>query len=367
MTGRRVLLSALLVGVLAAVAVQAAGAREAAKVRTLLTTKSSIRAFAQESGRIGWIGAKWHVDVRGTGRRPKTVLVGTAWPNPRSDGGARPQLALAGGRVAWTRHGGGNDFETAVWARKAGSRTSARMVFLTAADREERTGSYFGGIAAAGSTLAYTAVHYDCADPNDCVKLAEQPSPGSGTFVLEGTSRGNEVPNAPGALALAVSGRRVALLPAPTTVDVTKVGDVSSPSLAAPGTTVEIRDLTTGALVARFTPPGTVRALALSGTVAAVVDELGDGTRSIDRFDATTGASLGTTPGIAVGDSLSVSGGTLVFAVGRKIEAMDATTGAQRVLAMSPGAPIGLSVAGKRVAWAVNVHGHGRVLALTLP
>jgi hypothetical protein len=37
------------------------------------------------------------------------------------------------------------------------------------------------------------------------------------------------------------------------------------------------------------------------------------------------------------------------------------------VLAVSPGAPIGLSVVGKRVAWAVNVHGRGRVLALTLP
>jgi hypothetical protein len=37
------------------------------------------------------------------------------------------------------------------------------------------------------------------------------------------------------------------------------------------------------------------------------------------------------------------------------------------VLAVSQAAPIGLSVVGKRVAWAVNVHGHGRVLALTLP
>ena len=52
---------------------------------------------------------------------------------------------------------------------------------------------------------------------------------------------------------------------------------------------------------------------------------------------------------------------------GEKIEAMDATTGALRVLAVSPAPPIGLSIVGKRVAWAVNAHGHGRVLALTLP
>jgi hypothetical protein len=111
-----------------------------------------------------------------------------------------------------------------------------------------------------------------------------------------------------------------------------------------------------------------VRALALSGSVAAVVDDLGDGTRQIERYDAATGALLGTAGQIAVGDRLSTSGHTLVYAVGgRKIEAMDLTTGALRVLAVSPGAPIGLSVAGKRVAWAVNVHRHGRVLALTLP
>ena len=111
-----------------------------------------------------------------------------------------------------------------------------------------------------------------------------------------------------------------------------------------------------------------MRALALSGSIAAVVDELGDGTRNIERYDPATGALIGTTTGVAADDSLSLSGDTLVFSVGGgKIEAMDANTGAQRVLAVSPRAPIGLSVAGKLVAWAVNLHGQGRVLALTLP
>jgi hypothetical protein len=371
MTGKRILASALAVGVLAAVAaVQAAGARDAAKVHTLLTTKTPIRAFAQEAGRIAWIGGKWHVDVRGTGRRPKTILVGSAHPSPRGAGGPSVQLALAGSRVLWTSHGGGNDFETALWARKAGSRSRARIVFLTAADREERTGSYFGGLAGIGSTLAYTTVQYDCVDPGDCTALAAKPFPASGTFLLDGTSWNSRVPvpNAPGALALAVSGGRIAMLPAPTRMEATQVGDVSSPSLAAPGTPVEIRDTATGAVVAQFTPPGTVRALALSGSVAAVVDDLGGGTTAIERYDASTGAWLGTTTGLAVDNSLAVSGHTLVFSVGkRKIEAIDATTGAPRVLAVSPGAPIGLSVVGKRVAWAVNGHGQGRVLALTLP
>jgi hypothetical protein len=188
-------------------------------------------------------------------------------------------------------------------------------------------------------------------------------------FRVTGTTGITQLPvGVPGATELAISGNRIALLPAPEQVAATQLSNPSSPPPAGPGTPIEIRDATTGTLVAEFTPPGTVRALALSGTVAAVVDELGDGSRNIERYDPSTGALIGTTTGVAADSSISLSGDTLVFSVGKgKIEAMDAMTGAQRVLAVSPGPPIGLSVAGKRVAWAVNVHRRGRVLALTLP
>jgi hypothetical protein len=362
----RCLVGSIVVAVVLAV-VQAASARETKTTRTLLTTKTTIRAFAQDSSRIAWIGRKWHVDVRGTGHRPKTVLVGSAHPFVGGSGGVPSRLALVGSRAFWTRHGGGNDFETSVWTRKVVARGSARMVFLTAADREDRSGSYFGGLAAGSSTVAFTTVDYQCLDPDTCSQLTVEPTVLTGTYRVTGTASRVQVPNAPGSVDLAVGAGRVALLPAPGQIAPSQVGEVTAPSLAEPGTTVEIRDAVTGALSAQFTPPGTVRALALSGAVAAVVDRLGDGTTAIERYDPTTGTLLGATIDVAAGDSLSVSGHTLVYAVGNTIEAMDATTGTQRVLAASPGPPIGLSVAGKRVAWAVNAHGRGRVLALTLP
>lgn len=370
MTARRVLTSVVLAVALGSVAVQSAGARQAKSPRTLLSMKAPIRAFAQDSGRIAWIGAKWHVDVRGAGRKPKTLLVGTA--RPFNAGGVPPQLALAGARVLWTRYGGGNDLESDVYVRKAGARRSPKLVFLTAVDRDGGAGGYFGPIVGSGSTLAYTAVDYECVDENDCSVLAEQPSPINGVFRVTGLSRSTQLPGTiPGATELAVSGNRIALLPAPQQVALTQTSAlVPSPPPAPPGTAVEIRDATTGNLIARFTPPGTVRALALSGSVAAVVDRLGNGTTTIERYDPATGTLLGDVQlafDVRAGGSLSASGDHLVYAVGDDIEAMDATTGAQRVLAASPGTPIGLSVVGKRVAWAVNVHGHGRVLALTLP
>jgi hypothetical protein len=348
------------------VAVPAASATSDAKPHTLLTTKTPIRAFAQDSGRIAWIDGKWRVQTRRVGSKAKTVLVGKANPLGLNDH-VSPRLALAGSRVAWTRTGGGNDFETGVWVRQAGSKAVGRIVFNTAADREERTGSYFGALAAGSSTLAFSTVDYDCVDQNDCSKLAEQPSALNGVFRVTGTSRTAQVPNVPGAVALAVSSGRVALLLAPSAISATQTGEVTSPQLAQPGAKIEIRNATTGKLIAQFKPPGTVQALALAGSIAAVVDELPDGTRNIERYDTSSGALLDETANdIAVGNTLAASGNTFVFCVGgRKIETMNASTGTQQVVADSQH-PLGLSVSGKRVAWAVNAHGHGRILALTL-
>jgi hypothetical protein len=347
-------------------AVPAAGAKRAT-ARSLLVTKTPIRAFAQDSNRFAWVDRKWRLEAHKLGSKTKTALVGTARPYVGGNNTVTPQLALAGSRVAWTRNGGGNDFETAVFARQADGKAKARIVFNTAADRTERTGTYFGALSAGGSTLAFTTVDYECVDPNDCSKLAANPSRVGGAFRVVGTSREAQVPNAPGSLESAVSAGRIAVLSAPKELSPTEISDVSSPSLGRPGSRVEIRNATTGGLVSSFTPAGTVRALALTGSVAAVVDDLGNGTRQIERYSATTGALLGSTGNVAAGSTLSAAGNTLVYAAtGEKIEAMAATTGAQQQLAVSPAPPIGLSIVGKRVAWAVNEHGHGQILALTL-
>jgi hypothetical protein len=357
--------AAFAVALATSVAVPAAGARPAATPRTLLKTKTPIRAFAQDSGRIAWVDRNWRVEARRLRPKAKTLLVGSARPIVDSEG-VPPRLVVAGARVAWTRTGGGNEFETSVWVRQAGGKAAARIVFDTSADRDERTGSYFGALAAGSSTLAFSTVDYECVDPADCSQLVAQPSGVGGVFRIVGTSHSAQVPDAPGSLELAVSAGRIALLSAPERILPAQIDDVASPHLAQPGTTVEIRNATTGALVTQFTPPGTVQALALAGPVAAVVDELPDGSRNIERYDANTGALLGTTVGVAAGDTLSANGHTFVFCVGGgKIESMDAATGAQQVLAISQN-PIGLSLSGTRVAWAVNAHGRGRVLALTL-
>jgi hypothetical protein len=364
----RLLAAAFGVGVVAvSLAVQAAGARETKAARTLLTTIKPIRAFAQDIGHIAWVGGKWNVDVRRLGgrRTPKTLRVGSAKPfSALASEAPPPQLALAGSRVVWTRSGGGNELETDVLVRGAGSRHRPQLLGSDAGDNEEG-GGFFGALAGAGSTAVYSFVEYHCVFDAEggCPELALN-SFVPGTFSVRGSSGSERLSAVPTAANLAVSGRRVAVLPPADSI--LPFPDIASPPLAAAGMTVDVYDTKLPIRLGQFMPPGTVRALALSGTLGAVVDEAADGTRTIERYYTATGALIGSTT-VAAGDQLAAGGNTLVYAVGNQIEAMDATTGAQQVLATSPGPPIGLSVVGKRVAWAVNVHGHGRILAVTLP
>jgi hypothetical protein len=62
---------------------------------------------------------------------------------------------------------------------------------------------------------------------------------------------------------------------------------------------------------------------------------------------------------------VSAGSGGIVFRVGRSIYVLSGRT--PKLLARAPGTPVGLSIEGRRVAWAVNPKGHGRIVALTLP
>jgi hypothetical protein len=366
---KRQLAAVVFAGALAtSVAVQAVGARQTTSPRTLLKTTKPIRAFAQDVGHIAWVGSKWDVEVRKTGgrRSPRTFLVGSARPfGGLAPEALSPHLALAGDRVLWTRSGGGNDLETDLYVRKSGDRHRPRLLASDAGDNEEG-GGFFGALAGAGSTAVYSFVDYQCVfDPQGACDELALSSFVPGTFSIRDTSSGSErLAAVPTAIELAISGRRVAVLPPAD--HVTQFSDPASPPFAAPDMTVQVFDTVTASRLGQFTPAGTVRALALSGTLGAVVDEAADGTRTIERYSTATGGRIGSTA-VAAGETLVVHGNTLVYAVGNQVEAMNATTGARQVLATSPGSPIGLSVAGKRVAWAVSVHGHGRVFAINLP
>jgi Tol biopolymer transport system component len=116
-----------------------------------------------------------------------------------------------------------------------------------------------------------------------------------------------------------------------------------------------------------FGVTGNVSAVALSKRVAAVLVRSLFATR-IELFDPATGASLG---GVdvdpATADELSAAERRIVFHQGLQIMLLDAATKHVSTVATANRAPIGLSIEGRRIAWAENLSGRARIRAVAAP
>jgi hypothetical protein len=108
----------------------------------------------------------------------------------------------------------------------------------------------------------------------------------------------------------------------------------------------------------------------LAGNIAAVGSTSASGAHEITLFDATTGAQLAVVQ-VGAGDGgFAVAGadtGWVAFRVGRTISALNASSHQVVHLTTTAAKPLDLSASGGRVAWAENIHGHGRIRGLDLP
>jgi hypothetical protein len=156
----------------------------------------------------------------------------------------------------------------------------------------------------------------------------------------------------------------IAVAPAETPVT-TDLG--SAPRVRQNGPVEVFRGLFNGVahLSSRVAPVGTVRAIALDFHQLAVLIERADGTKAIERYNPKQGTLIGTTSvPRTTASKLSVSKAGIVYRVGSKIYLL--AGGTPKLVWRASGTPIGLSIEGKRIAWAVNVKGHGRIVALTV-
>jgi hypothetical protein len=118
--------------------------------------------------------------------------------------------------------------------------------------------------------------------------------------------------------------------------------------------------------VSTVAPVGTVKAIALDFRQLAVPVERANGTKVLERYASQSGARIGTTAvPKATATELSLSKAGIVYRVGRKIYLLG--SGDPKLVWRASGRPIGLSIEGRRIGWAENVKGHGRVVALTVP
>jgi TolB protein len=129
--------------------------------------------------------------------------------------------------------------------------------------------------------------------------------------------------------------------------------------------TVEIRAVS-GALVSRLLPTGNPYQVALSADIAATLSRNKRSVR-LELFEPRSGRKVGPVSLPHNSTRLSVAGKTVVFGSGRRIWAFDARTRRRRLLANAAAHPIGLSIEGRRVAWAENLKTTARIRALHLP
>lgn len=319
--------------------------------KTIVTERGRIHAVAQDTNSIAWIGTDYDVRVRRLSPA-RTFQMGSGAGHYLH---TTHPLALAGLRVLWTTSDAGNFIYTDV---HLGTPTdNDTVVFNLSYMPGPADGLYLGGMAGQGATLVFGATGQRCDDEYNCRRIDVD------GHVERVTTASTPVAGLPPSFLLASSSGRIAMVPAKTPrfyPDIT-------PPRAAEYAPVQVYD-GSGNLISSVVPPGTPRAIALAWPKLAVLFEFVDGTRQIQLYDARTGAYWGRESvfwNVPVTVSrVSVGAPGAVYSVGNAIYLLRRQP--PQLVWRAAAAPVGLSISGNRIVWGENVHGHGRIRALTV-
>jgi hypothetical protein len=220
-------------------------------------------------------------------------------------------------------------------------------------------GSWVGGVGGDGSTLVFGTVNQGCDDEWNCRRVDV-----TGSVERVKTSAA-KIAGLPSPFLLATSAGRIALVPAKTPRFFPDLG----PPRAAEYAPVQAYG-PDGHLVSSFVPNGTPRAIALGWPKLALLFEFVDGSKQIELRDARTGgywnvggeASFTRVP--ATVSRVAVGTPGAVYAAGSAIYLLPSQR--PQLVWRAAGPPIGLSIEGHRIAWAENMHGHGRIRTVTV-
>jgi hypothetical protein len=311
----------------------------------VVATAYPIDAFSVSGSHLAYleVGEIYRYSIPRHRRVPLAFLAG----DPFGDFG---DLLLTGKRVWWSEGSAGNS--ESGWALRSALRPGRKPTLDQGLYQAGSGGTGLAGWDGIGTTFVYATVDllgddYNYSGGNATVT-------GSHLYRVSMSSSGlhtNEVPGTPGGADVAVSSGRVALVP------ITAGGTWSSES--GYSTTVEIRDLATGALLRTLQAQHWVEAIGLSHSLAVFLTT-GPGFSRwwIERYSLATGERLGVAsipaPDILAG--FAMSGNRVVYITGdlrsrrREIWLMRADSGKTKVLYRNPWVRH-VEIEGNRVFW----------------
>ena len=365
----RVVVLTLVFGLVAGASVDAPAARRTAELperpRTLAVAQGPILAFAQDGSRIAWVEqagsrrcSRVVIHVVPAGRR--TVLPAhlaraqtCRWRAP-----ARTWLALAGGRALWGfRDLGAHEFDVGetrhdvLFSASASDPTERRVASLSYT--RGGAGRFVVDVGGDGETLAYVAWEHAYEDPR-----CTAPGPGCRSHLARSDLRRLV---------------RGSWLPVPTPAPATTIA-VASTRLAVSSHAelgVDVRSARSGALVRRIKTWGhvfgTPRSLAITPRFVAALSLSSIDTPAVERHSIASRHARVLPVSCPSTCELAASGRAIVLRAGRSIRMVDIARRRTLVVARAAADPIGVSIEGRRIAWAENIGGRGRVRSVTLP
>jgi hypothetical protein len=353
------LLPSVLVGIVLAVAPAAPAAR------TLVVTPTPIDAFAQDGPYLAWTARAPNSMISRCGR----IYIRSLVTGRQRSLGARTApacpgfLALGRKRALWTGDPGfcGN----CVPARVLTASLDDPRVVSLGTFSHLAGGTQLTGFAADWRLHVFSWVRYEFVEePGSCLF---EPVPckwdvtGGRAVQVLGRER-RQVPGVASPALLAAGGGRIA---------VAKTDDPwqgpEDPQPAENGA-VEVLAPRTGALVMSVSPTGSAYALALSRGALALLLKRTDGSYVIERYTVPAGTLLASTTvsARAAFGRLDIAHKWIVYSAGRQIRIVG-PLGGDRLLLRAPTFPIGVSIEGRRVAWAENNRGRHRIRAILAP
>lgn len=371
----------MLLGALALAASILHTGTRAGQVETLYTSPAhrAIAAFAQDGGLVAWFASSadeggcnevWVWQLGGGQQHLPAAKFHNVTCNWQIPSGSPVGLAVAGNggspALLWTLHEAASKALRFDYVVGATVTDPVERRFQEIAHANHGAGLWLGGVAGNDKTLVYAVTDVAYKDQVACLSTPNVRGAcdlrvvGGGVYRIVGRKTPQRVPGTGASLAVATSGDDVVYVPA--------VGASSTDGhpLASTDASIEVRKVSSGTRVASFTPTGTPLAVGLSGNTLALIGRR-SGRLVLSWDDIVSGRQLGSLelPSGAA-PQLSVGAHDIVFRVGRAIHVVDIATKRQHLLARAAATPVGLSVAGNRVAWAENIHGRGRIRAVTL-